>query len=356
MSRKPIISPSNLCGVESLAVSSNPLQCVRRFLFLLLLLLLAVVPAEARPRPKAKPTPKPKPSPTPEVVPKGIDVITIKTSSQENAEVPFYLRPPAGFKPSAQVHRLVVLFPFVPESGLRAIARNKSLTTLADKRGWFIISPTFHVDFKKDSRDRDKAFYYPERWSGKAVLDAVAEVEKKYPVDGSRLFIQGLSGGAQIAHRLGLWCPDRVTAVVVNSSGWFDEPGPAASQVAWAITVGESDRIMPDSIAFAENLKAQGALPLLKTFIGMFHEDYPLANEICGAFLEHMDDVTKAELGKTRTTAVKSAYNEVSHHPFVGDARDNWFLDSQSENNIPPEKRFFLPTPEIAILWGEPGE
>lgn len=337
-------------GIRISNLASFCSLCMR--CFLLIVVVLSVVPANAQKKPKSKP----KPSPTPEVVPEGIDVITIKTSSPENAEIPFYVRPPAGFIPGDAVHRLVVLFPFVPESGLKAIARNKNLTALADKRGWFIVSPTLNIDFKKDSRDRTKAFYYPERWSGRAVLDAVAVMEKHYPVDGHRLFIQGLSGGAQIAHRLALWCPDRVVAVVVNSSGWFDDPGPSASKMAWAITVGESDQIMPDSIAFAENLKKQGALPLLKTFIGMVHEDFPAANEICGAFLEHIDDLTKAELGAPLTPAKKSSYNDISHHPFVGDARDYWFFESQKAETIPKGKQTFLPNPEIAILWGEPRE
>jgi len=309
-----------------------------------------------RPTPRRTPKPTPKPAATPEVIPAGIDVITVKTLSAENPEVPFYVRPPSGFSPGdGGRRRLLLIFPFVPEKGYRAIGRNSQLVQLADKRGWFIASPSLNVDFKKDSRDRSKAFYYPERWSGKAVLDAVAEIAKKYPVDDQRLFVQGLSGGAQIAHRLALWCPDRIEAVAVNSSGWFDDPGPTANRVAWAVTVGESDQIMPESIAFVEKLKARGARPLFKTYIGMVHEDYPPANEFCAAFLAHMDDETKEKLGTPKVTGEPSAYNGEGHHPFLGDRRDYLYFPKESGQQIPEESLFFLPDEPIAKLWGDPG-
>ena len=322
-----------------------------------LILLGLAVPVLAQAKKKPKPTPKP--SPTPEVVPPGIDVIEIATSSFNNPKVPFYVRPPAGFSAGSgtEKHRLVLLFPFVPESGLKALTRNKLLTSLADARGWFIASPTFVVDFRNDSRDRTKAFYYPERWSGKAVLEAVAEIEKKYPVDGGRLFVQGLSGGAQIAHRLGLWCPERITAVAVNSSGWFDDPGPKASQVAWAVTVGEADPIIPASVDFVEKLKARGAQPVFKAFIGMVHEDYPAANQLCAAFLLHMDELTKDQLGQPPGSSGGAVFNRPEHHDFVGDRRDYLYFSKTPEemNSIPPESRFLLPDETVAEFWGEPG-
>lgn len=338
--------------------SSNiPAWRLSRLPLVLLILCSLAVPALAQA--KKKPQPTPKPPPPPEVVPPGIEVIEISTSSSDNPKVPFYVRPPAGFsaKDGTKKHRLVILFPFVPESGLKAMARSRLLTQLADVQGWFIVSPTLAVDFRNDARNREKAFYYPERWSGKAVLEAVAEIEKRFPVDGSRLFVLGLSGGAQIAHRLGLWCPERITAVAVNSSGWFDDPESKASQVAWAITVGESDPIMPASVDFVDKLKAHGAQPIFKAFIGMAHEDYPKANQLCAAFLLHMDELTKDQLGQPPDSSGGEAFNRPEHHRYVGDRRDYSYFPKTPEEmkNIPPEAQLLLPDDTVAEFWGEPG-
>lgn len=310
---------------------------------------------------KNKPPSKVTPMPTPEIVPPGMDVIKIRTSSSDNPEVPFYVRPPSGYQPGGDAagmkHRLLLLFPFVPETGLRAIQRNETLVKLADARGWFVASPTLVVDFKKDAQDRKKAFYYPESWSGKAVVDAVEEIARKYPVDGRRLFVQGLSGGAQIAHRLGLWCPERITAVVVNASGWYEDPNPKASQVAWVITVGEADSRLKDTVAFAEKLKACGALPLLKTYIGRIHEDIEEANQIGAAFLFHVDELTKKDLGQPAGAPQVSAYNRTDHHAYVGDGRDYLYFANapQKQATLPPEARFFLPDDVVAECWGKKG-
>ena len=334
-------------------------------LFTLPALLLFAAPGLTKEKPdsgkKSKPAPKVAAKPTPEIVPPGMDVIKVRTPSPDNPEVAFYVRPPSGFQSGIGTggtkHRLLILFPFVPESGLRAIARNETLVKLADAQGWFVASPTLVVDFKKDAQDRKKAFYYPESWSGKAVVDAVEEIARKYPVDGRRLFVQGLSGGAQIAHRLGLWCPERITAVVVNASGWYEDPGAKANQVAWAITVGEADSRLADTVVFAEKLKACGALPLLKTYIGRIHEDIEEANQIGAAFLFHVDELTKKDLGRPVGPAQVSAYNRTEHHMYTGDKRDYLFYPNtvQKQAALPPEARFFLPDDVVAECWGKQG-
>jgi len=317
--------------------------------------LLSAVQAEPRPARKAKP------EPTPEPIPAGVHVVEIQTPAPESPMVPFYVRPPKGYQPgvdSGRIYRLFLMMPFVPETGLRAMKRNAMWLKLADERGWFVVSPSF-VWVREDVRDRNKSFYYPEKWSGKCVLDGLEEIGKQFPVDTHRIFVQGLSGGAQFAHRFALWAPDRVEAVAVNSSGWFDDPTPSAKQVAWAITVGESDPILPDSRDFTAKLKEQGAWPLFKTFLGMVHEDYPPANRLGGEFMVLVDEATKQHLGQPpgSTPRAGELWNAEAYHKWVGDERDGLFYskDEVEELEIPREERIGLPTRELAELWGLEG-
>ena len=77
-------------------------------------------------------------------------------------------------------------------------------------------------------------------------------VAKKYPIDPTRIFMQGLSGGAQFVHRFAIWAPERVTAVAINSSSWFDEPNAKCNQVAWLVTIGESDASFTNTLEFVD--------------------------------------------------------------------------------------------------------
>ncbi|HEY5791662.1 MAG TPA: hypothetical protein VIS74_00090 [Chthoniobacterales bacterium] len=314
---------------------------------------------QEREKKRAEAAAKPKPAPTPEEMPSVWDVIEVASPDPLNPKVPFYIRPPAGYRASElnQMHRVLVLLTFYQESGIKVLKRSAEYQQIADERGWFMIAPTFRMN-RDDARNRAKSYYYPETWSGKAVLQALDEIAKRYPVDGHRLFVSGLSGGAQFAHRFALWAADRVEAAAVNSCGWFDEPGPSARKVAWVITVGESDPILPESLDFTEKLRAQGATPVLRTYLGMLHEDAPRVNAFCGRFLAERDDATREFLGKSVEEPAGWKYNVPASHPFVGDRRDGIYYANGSGTLevIPEQSRIFLPSGAMAELWGQSAE
>jgi len=202
-----------------------------------------------------------------------VETFTVKTRSDNNKEVPFYLRVPKNYKPGKN-YRLLFLCPHLNQEGLSKIAGSAAWLTLADERDWFVMSCTFKQAME-DARDRKQSYYYPEAFSGKATLEALALVAKKYPVDTERLLMQGLSGGAQFVHRFAMWAPERVTAVAINSSSWFDAPNARCNQVAWLITIGDSDKSINASLDVVDQLRDVGAAPLFRSYLGMVHEGSP---------------------------------------------------------------------------------
>lgn len=315
--------------------------------------------SEAREKKLAELAAKPKPTPKPEVIPAGVTVIEVESPNALNLKVPFYVRPPADYKvgESGQVRRVLLLFPFFPESGIKALNRSKEYRQLADERGWFLVSPTFQMG-KDEARDRTKSYYYPEGWSGKVILQAMDEMGKRYPIDPNRLFVAGLSGGAQVAHRFAMWAPNRVEAAAINSSGWFDAPTPEARKIAWMITIGESDPIFPETLGFVEKLQKIGVKPILRTYLGMIHEDSARVNTLCGQFFTERDEETRPLLGQPTELAVGLKYNEISSHPFIGDRRDGIYYANAADTLgiIPASERIFLPNQTIADLWGQAAE
>jgi len=294
-------------------------------------------------------------------LPANVEVIRIPTSSPENLEVPFYVRPPLGYDPTnpatrGKVYRILFICPILNGDGINVITKH-SLLPVADKNGWFVVVPTFK-QARSETKDRLKSYYYPETFSGKAVLDALDVIAKKYPVDINHLLLKGLSGGAQFVHRFALWAPDRVTAIAINSCSWFDNPTAQAAKFPWLVTIGESDPSFEASLEFVSKLKTCGALPIYKGYLGMVHESDPRASRMNAAFLTFYDKLTAGNLGKPislkdkqRTSMVLTA----KEMPFVGDSQDWRYYPNSAENHnkIVEESRIYLPSEEIAKLWGQ---
>ena len=290
------------------------------------------------------------------VMPPGVEVFKIPTTSPENIEVPVYLRAPKSYNPASPIpgktYRILLIIPFLNEDAFGCIS-SASVDSMADDKGWFVVSPTFHL--LGDVRDRKNAYYYPEQFSGKAILTALDQISKKYPVDVNHLLLKGLSGGAQFAHRFALWAPERVTAVVVNSSSWFDEPNPKASKVAWLVTVGESDPASTNSVDFISKLQACGAYPIFRAYFGQSHGGDGKAGGLMDSFLRFYDQLTAGDLGKPLDTGNTSVVPPENQMPFVGDAQ-NWRCVTNTPENlesIDKENRIFLPSPEVAEAWGK---
>lgn len=285
-----------------------------------------------------------------------VETFTIKTRSVQNKEIPFYLRVPKNYKPG-KVYRLLFLCPHLNQEGLSKLEGSTPWLTLADERDWFVMSCTFK-QAKEDVRDRKQSYYYPEAFSGKATLDALALVAKKYPVDTERLLMQGLSGGAQFVHRFAMWAPERVTAVVINSSSWFDVPNARCNQVAWMITIGDSDSSINASLDFVDQLRAMGAAPLFRSYLGMIHEGSSAVDKLNIEFLKLYDDLTKASLGKHKFTLMSASERlalQGEKMPYVGDSM-NWKYfpnDVKPRESIAEDSRVYLPSKAIAELWGQ---
>ncbi len=294
--------------------------------------------------------------PPPPALPKQVEVFKVKTHSEMNKEIPFYLRTPKNYLPG-RPYRLLFLCPYLNQDGLEKLAKSPEWLALADLRGWFILTCTFKQP-REAARDRKISYYYPESFSGRALLEALELSAKKYPLDTNRLLMQGLSGGGQFVHRFALWAPDRVTAVAINSSSWFDAPNDKCKRVAWLITIGEADPSYNASLDMVDRLRNAGAAPVFRSYIGMVHEGSPAVDRMDMEFLKYYDELTDKNLGKPQsalTTESERLALQGEKMPYVGDSQDWKFVPNTAEarDNIPDDSRIYLPSSGIARMWGE---
>ena len=293
-----------------------------------------------------------------EILPERISRFVVRTRSDSNRELPFFIRTPLGFKAEdKKPRRLLFLCPYLDETGISLLNRSAVYLRLADERGWFVMTCTFKQEHA-DAKDRVNSYYYPESFSGKAVLDALDYVSKKVPIDTERLFMHGLSGGAQFVHRFAMWAPERVSAVSINSCGWFDVPGASCGQVAWMIIIGEADPALMASFDFSQKLTEVGAAPLYRSYIGMAHEGGWKSVELLTVeWLKFQDSRSAGFLGQKKSKLDDPARRlamKAEDMPFVGDAQQWTFRENTPENvaDLPEDARVFLQSREIGDLWG----
>ena len=289
-------------------------------------------------------------------LPERVETFTIHTESPTNQELRFFLRTPKNYVPG-KVYRLLFLGGMTGEDRLGCAAasmHNGAWLRLADEQDWFILTGVFTQN--GGVRDRNLMFFYPETFSGKATLEALNKVAQKYPVDSQRILMQGLSGGAQFVHRFAIWAPDRVTAVSVNSCSWFDPPNPLTKQVAWLITVGDADPAASQTLEMIDQLKAVGASPVCRSYLGAGHGDNTFAG-LSMAFLKCHDELTRKDLGKPRTpeTPMSERLSMLGEKmPFVGDMQSWEYMPNTPENRalVSEETKIFLPSEDVAKMWG----
>jgi pimeloyl-ACP methyl ester carboxylesterase len=294
-----------------------------------------------------------------EKLPERVVAFTVYKRSAGNEKIPFYLRVPKNYQPG-KFYRMLFLCPHLNQEGLAKLAGSAQWLTLADERDWFVMTCTFKQGLN-DGHDRKLSYYYPETYSGKAMLDALEKVASKYPVDTERLLMQGLSGGAQFVHRFALWTPDRVTAVAVNSSSWFDAPNDKCNRVAWLITIGESDDSYNQSLDMVDRLRNTGAAPLFRSYMGMVHEGSEAVDRLDMEFLKFHDERTRKDLGKRHTaltTPEELLSMKAGEMPYVGDSQDwkFWRNTPEAREGIAEDSRIYLPSEDIAKLWGQKEE
>lgn len=272
-----------------------------------------------------------------------IDKIIVNTKAPNNPEVSFHYRVPRTYKSSDKLeYRILVYFGGRNTSGINEVKGGAGWAEWADKNKIFIVAPGF----------KDDNYWEPEKWSGMALVKALAILKTKYRVCTSKLLFYGYSGGSQCSNLFPAWRPGMTRAWVSHAGGVFHNPSTKMRGIPGLVTCGDADiQRYIISRRFVKNARIKGENIIWRSYPNLSHsvpmESYVLAREFLGFYHNrHLDD-----LGGSKT--VHSA--EVPAK-WIGDDQDQIFYPAKSVQaaNIPLEDRVFLPSTEIAIAWGKP--
>jgi predicted esterase len=254
--------------------------------------------------------------------------LSVPAESPLNPVVCFEVYVPDGL-PSG--HPVLLLVPGCNGKGGEFLD-SREWTDFADREGAVLLAPTFRTNLR-EIRERS-GYYYPGIWSGKAVLDALEELQRRVPIRMDKIFVFGFSAGAHFAHRFALWRPDRVGAFVAYSAGWWDFPDERLKTVPALILCGEDDPRLNASLAFAQKGLVLGCPWIWRSYPGTGHELTEEVTRMARVFLAHY---LRGE----------------PDSPVVGDAQT--YRHCAAGEEPPAICRVVLPSREIAAVWeGKP--
>ena len=270
--------------------------------------------------------------------------VTVKTRAPENRQAVFQYRVPNGYDANRrEMYRVLVLFGGRNTDGKADASGRMGWGEWCDRLGIFIVSP----GFKNDN------YWDPEEWSGKALQQALKQLQKDYNICTDKLLFYGYSAGSQASNLFAAWKPAWCRAWVSHACGVFHEPSGKMRDVPGLVTCGDADQARYIiSRDFVEKCRKKGINIIWKSFPNHPHDVPPDSLTLARAFLEyyhlrHQDDLS----GRPPRTVTEN-------NMYIGDDLEHKFypVNSAAAKNVLPEDRVLLPNRYIAEAWGDPAE
>lgn len=169
---------------------------------------------------------------------------------------------------------ILVICPGLNGSGEAACGEGSPWAEFADRQRLLLVSPTFYCD-PGNVHDRRVCYYYPESGSFDWLLNEIDKVADQYGISDRKLLLFGFSAGAHVVHRLALWKPERVKAVVAQGAGWWDEPKMTGQRVPMLILCGEQDERYYVCLEFYRAAMRAGYPMAWRSYPGLGHKWMP---------------------------------------------------------------------------------
>ena len=260
--------------------------------------------------------------------------VSVATKAPSNAEAKFWCHVPSGYDAKRkQPYPVLVYFGGRNCSGEEEASGKLGWSDWADAHGVFLVAPGLVND----------DYWNPERWSGQALFDALAEIKRNYRIDDGKLCYYGYSAGSQASNLFPAWRPNRALAWVSHACGVFHEPKVTMRGVPGLVTCGDADAaryvISRDFVAKA---RKRGIDVIWKSFPNHPHDVPPDSLALAKVFL---------------AACIEGKFANRRAVSFVGDDQDAVYYPAESAEAefIDPADRVRLPTVEIASAWGDPG-
>lgn len=267
--------------------------------------------------------------------------VQVATSAPNNKRVTVYYRVPKGYDAQRRdAYRVLMIFGGRNTTGRADVSGRLGWGKWADQHGVFLVCPGF----------TDDNYWEPNRWSGRALSEALSLIGRTYKICPSKLFFYGYSAGSQGANLFPAWRPDLTRAWVSHACGYFYTPSTVMRGVPGLVTCGDADTMRyMISRRFVEDNHRFGVDVIWRSYPNHPHDVPPDSLALARAFLTFYHTKYAMDLRYSHM----AGRAEVEEPEFIGDAEDYevYPVGSPGANNILPEDRVALPSKEVAEAW-----
>ena len=277
-----------------------------------------------------------------------VSFVAVRTRAPSNPNPRIWYRVPCDYRATpGRTWRTLVIFGGRNCGGSNEVSNTIGWAKWADDHGVLFVAPGF----------KDDSYWEPQRWSGRALLDALAEIKRSYAINTSKLLYYGYSAGSQASNLFAAWRPDLCRAWVSHACGVFHTPSARMRNVPGLVTCGDADTARDIlSRDFVAKARMVGQPVIWKSFPNHPHDVPPGSLALARAFLAHYDEMHADDLRYAAAWG-HAALPVRRQFLFVGDDPEGlyWPMDSAEAAAIPSDDRVVLPSRAVAEAWGREG-
>lgn len=267
--------------------------------------------------------------------------IIVKTKAPQNRNAKFQYRVPKGYnKNRRETYRVLVIFGGRNTDGKADASGRMGWGKWCDDNGIFLVAP----GLKNDD------YWNPEKWSGKALQNALRQLKRKYNINTDKILYYGYSAGSQASNLFAAWRPNNCRAWVSHACGVFHEPTSRMKNTPGLVTCGDADQARYIiSRNFVEASRKKGVNIIWKSFPNHPHDVPPDSLNLARAFLKFYHKLYKDDLSKWNSN------NNKTETVFIGDDQEAVYYpkNSAKAKNVLVEDRVELPNKLVADAWGK---
>lgn len=164
----------------------------------------------------------------------GISYVTTSIFTNDYTEFYYYI-PVKAIKNKNKITPLMIIVGGYNSRGQDNIS--KPFRNFADKEGFVLLSPSFISNDLELFFER--SYHYPAVWSGKALIHMINKIQDN-GFKFSKIYLFGMSAGAQYCLRFTLWHPDLCVASATHANGMLILPEKSNS-IKYFVAVGTKD-------------------------------------------------------------------------------------------------------------------
>lgn len=213
----------------------------------------------------------------------------------------------------------------------------------------------YRTDISGDEMDEDRYKQYDKDFDHRARewRTGFRRLCRRYDLPETNVLMYGISGGAQMAHRLALRMPEHFFGVHIHVNSSYDQIKNDGNQILWLVTTGTQEYGYPAGVRFYRDALDAGYHMIFRAEENLGHSDSAETQATGMAFwnycLKFLPDATDP---RWRPPQVDRFY--LMRYPtYIGDYLNaEAFKREVAPKYIDPRVMVALPTKEIAEAWG----